>query len=104
MYKTIHHSRTGAMVIIFNSGLSEENHQDTGNDGKECHSFDKGCSKDKGITDIADRFRLTGNGFQLTGPDLSDTDTCSDCSQTCSDGSPHGTYCDTSCGIGQHSK
>ena len=65
---------------LLDDGQKADNH------GEECNTFNEGGCNDHGRTDVATSFWLTGHTFHSTLTNLTDTQTCSDSGQTCSDG------------------
>jgi hypothetical protein len=71
-------------VIIF---CLHEHREDTCDYCKQCNTFYEGCSKNHVGTDVVHGFRLTGDSFYRAFTNLTDTDTCSDGSETGTNGS-----------------
>jgi len=73
--------------VQFSSFRLDEHREDACDDREEGNTFYEGSRQDHTGTDVVHSFRLTCDGFHCTLTDLADTDTGTDRSKACTQGS-----------------
>ena len=71
------------------SDLLHNSQQQADNDREEGNTFDQSRGNNHVGTDVSTNFRLTGKGFQRASTDISNTYTCANGSDTCTDTGTH---------------